>query len=63
MPTAPTGMEPSQLDPTLPDEEAPARRSKEHIDKDSPAPGPHGEMAPPAMPEPDRAQDMVEPER
>ena len=52
MPTAPTGMEPSKRDKGLPDEEAAARRSEQRTTKDSPPPGPKGEMAPAGLPKP-----------
>jgi len=53
MPTAPTGMEPSKLDPELGDEEAPARRSEYNRTPNSPPEGPNGEMAPADLPTPD----------
>jgi hypothetical protein len=56
MPKAPTGMEPSKINPKLGDEEAPARRSERRTTPDSPSPGPDGEMAPAGLKRPGAAK-------
>jgi hypothetical protein len=56
MPTAPTGMEPSKLDPKLGDQEAPARRSEHTGTRNSPPQGAKGEMAPAGLRRPGAAK-------